>query len=270
VTTTIHPTAVVHSGAKLGQNVQVGAYCVIEENVEIGDGCRLDAFSQVKNYTAMGPGNHVHSYACIGDEPQHLGFKGEETWVRIGEKNDFREFVTVHRGTPQGHKQTVIGSHCLFMAYAHVAHDCIVGDHVIVANAVSMAGHVEIGDHAIVSGMAAVQQFARVGEYAFLGGLSGYSNDVPPYMLAQGTRGKLYGPNLIGLKRKGFSAEAIGSIKKAYRIIFRSGLMREEALAKALAEFPDSPEVARLVEFIKTTTRGITSDAGRTSSGGED
>ncbi len=268
--TTIHSTAVVHPGAKLGQDVQVGPYCVIEENVIIGDGSRLDAFSQVKNFTSMGQGNHVHSYACIGDEPQHLGFKGEETWVRIGEHNDFREFVTVHRGTPQGHQQTSIGSHCLFMAYAHVAHDCIIGDHVIVANAVSMAGHVEIGDHAIVSGMAAVQQFARVGEYAFLGGLSGYSNDVPPYMLAQGTRGKLYGPNLIGLKRKGFSAAAVGSIKKAYRIIFRSGLMREEALQKALAEFPDSPEVARLVEFIKSTTRGITSDAGRASSGGED
>lgn len=268
--TTIHPTAVVHPGAKLGQDVQVGPYCVIEENVVIGDGCRLDAFSQVKNYTSMGAGNHVHSYACIGDEPQHLGFKGEETWVRIGEKNDFREFVTVHRGTPGGHKMTSIGSHCLFMAYAHVAHDCTIGDHVIVANAVSMAGHVEIGDHAIVSGMAAVQQFARIGEYAFLGGLSGYSNDVPPYMLAQGTRAKLYGPNMIGLKRKGFSAAAIGSIKKAYRIIFRSGLMREEALAKAQAELPDSPEVARLVEFIKATTRGITSDSGRSSSGGED
>jgi len=270
VATTIHPTAVVHPGAKLGQDVQVGPYCVIEENVEIGDGCRLDAFSQVKNYTSMGSGNHVHSYACIGDEPQHLGFKGEETWVRIGEKNDFREFVTVHRGTSDGHKLTKIGSHCLFMAYAHVAHDCTIGDHVIVANAVSMAGHVEIGDHAIVSGMAAVQQFARIGEYAFLGGLSGYSNDVPPYMLAQGTRAKLYGPNMIGLKRKGFSAAAIGSIKKAYRIIFRSGLMREEALAKAQAELPDSPEVARLVEFIKATTRGITSDSGRSSSGGED
>ncbi|MBI5518523.1 MAG: acyl-ACP--UDP-N-acetylglucosamine O-acyltransferase [Desulfovibrio sp.] len=267
--TTIHPAAVVHPGAKLGQNVQVGPYCVIEEKVEIGDGCILEAFAQVKDYTSMGPGNHVHSYACLGDAPQHLGFKGEETWVRIGEQNHFREFVTVHRGTPQGHKETKIGSHCLFMAYAHVAHDCTIGDHVTVANAVSMAGHVEIGDYAIVSGMAAIQQFARVGEYAFLGGLSGYSNDVPPYMLAQGTRAKLYGPNMIGLKRRGFSSATIGAIKKAYRIIFRSGLMREEALQKALDDLPGVPEVARLVEFVKATTRGITSDAGR-SSGGED
>jgi UDP-N-acetylglucosamine acyltransferase len=269
VATTIHPAAVVHPGAKLGQNVQVGPYCVIEEKVEIGDGCILEAFAQVKDYTSMGPGNHVHSYACLGDAPQHLGFKGEETWVRIGEQNHFREFVTVHRGTPQGHKETKIGSHCLFMAYAHVAHDCTIGDHVTVANAVSMAGHVEIGDYAIVSGMAAIQQFARVGEYAFLGGLSGYSNDVPPYMLAQGTRAKLYGPNMIGLKRRGFSSATIGAIKKAYRIIFRSGLMREEALQKALDDLPGVPEVARLVEFVKATTRGITSDAGR-SSGGED
>lgn len=267
--TTIHPTAVVHPGAKLGQDVQVGPYCVIEEKVEIGDGCILEAFAQVKDYTCMGPGNHVHSYACLGDSPQHLGFKGEETWVRIGEQNHFREFVTVHRGTPQGHKETKIGSHCLFMAYAHVAHDCTIGDHVTVANAVSMAGHVEIGDYAIVSGMAAIQQFARVGEYAFLGGLSGYSNDVPPYMLAQGTRAKLYGPNMIGLKRKGFSSATIGAIKKAYRIIFRSGLMREEALQKALDDLPGVPEVVRLVEFVKATTRGITSDAGR-ASGGED
>lgn len=268
--TQIHPTAVVHPGAKLGADVQVGPYCVIEEIVEIGDGCILDTFSQVKNYTSMGKGNHVHSYACIGDAPQHLGFKGEETWVRIGEGNDFREYVTVHRGTPQGHNETTVGSHCLFMAYAHVAHDCRVGDHVIVANAVSMAGHVDIGDHAIVSGMAAIQQFARIGEYAFLGGLSGYSNDVPPYMLAQGTRARLYGPNLIGLKRKGFSAPTINALKKAYRTIFRSGLMREEALDKALAEYPDVPEVARLVEFMRTSVRGITADAGRNSSSGED
>ena len=265
--TQIHATAVVHPGAQLGADVIVGPYCVIEEKVEIGDGSILDAFSQVKNYTSMGPGNHVHSYACIGDAPQHLGFKGEETWVRIGSSNHFREYVTVHRGTPQGLGETTIGSFCLFMAYAHVAHDCRIGDHVIVANAVSMAGHVDIGDHAIVSGMAAVQQFARVGEYAFLGGLSGYSNDVPPYMLAQGTRAKLYGPNLIGLKRKGFSSATIGALKKAYRIIFRSGLMREEALAKALDELPGVPEVARLVEFMRDTVRGITSDAGKSTNG---
>lgn len=268
--TQIHPTAVVHPGAKLGSDVQVGAYCVIEDKVEIGDGCILDAFSQVKAYTSMGFGNHIHSYACIGDAPQHLGFKGEETWVRIGESNHFREYVTVHRGTPQGHKETTIGSHCLFMAYAHVAHDCRIGNHVIVANAVSMAGHVDIGDHAIVSGMAAVQQFARIGEFAFLGGLSGYSNDVPPYMLAQGTRARLYGPNLIGLKRKGFSAPTINALKKAYRVIFRSGLMREEALTKALADHPDVPEVARLVEFMRSTVRGITADAGRSSSNNDD
>jgi len=267
VPTEIHATAVVHPGAQLGSDVLVGPYCVIEQKVLIGDGCILDAFSQVKNFTSMGPGNHVHSYACIGDAPQHLGFKGEETWVRIGSDNHFREYVTVHRGTPQGHGETVIGSHCLFMAYAHVAHDCRIGDHVIVANAVSMAGHVDIGDHSIVSGMAAVQQFARIGEYAFLGGLSGYSNDVPPYMLAQGTRAKLYGPNMIGLKRKGFSSATIGAIKKAYRIIFRSGLMREEALQKALAELPDVPEVARLVEFVRGTVRGITSDAGKSTNG---
>ncbi|MBA4356294.1 MAG: acyl-[acyl-carrier-protein]--UDP-N-acetylglucosamine O-acyltransferase [Desulfovibrio sp.] len=265
----IHATAVVHPGAQLGQNVTIGAYCVIEEKVEIGDGCIFDAFSQAKNYTSMGPNNHIHSYACIGDAPQHLGFKGEETWVRIGEGNHFREYVTVHRGTPQGNGETTIGSHCLFMAYAHVAHDCRIGNHVIVANAVSMAGHVDIGDHAIVSGMAAVQQYARIGEYAFLGGLSGYSNDVPPYMLAQGTRARLYGPNLIGLKRKGFSSATIGAIKKAYRIIFRSGLMREEALAKTLEELPGVPEVARLVEFVRSTVRGISSDAGK-SSGGDD
>lgn len=268
--TTIHPTAVVHPGAKLGQDLTVGPYCVIEEKVEIGDGCIFEAFSQVKDYTSMGPGNHVHSYACLGDAPQHLGFKGEETWVRIGEENHFREFVTVHRGTPQGHMETKIGSHCLFMAYAHVAHDCTIGDHVTVANAVSMAGHVEIGDYAIVSGMAAVQQFARIGEYAFLGGLSGYSNDVPPYMLAQGTRAKLYGPNLIGLKRRGFTSATIGSIKKAYRIIFRSGLMREEALKKVEAELPNVPEVARLVEFVRATVRGITADAGKGAAGGDD
>jgi len=270
VATTIHPTAVVHPDARLGQDVQVGPYCVIEEKVVIGDGCILDAFAQVKNFTSLGERNHVHSYACLGDEPQHLGYKGEETWVRVGDRNHFREFATVHRGTMQGHRETTIGSDCLFMAYAHVAHDCRVSDHATIANAVSMAGHVDIGHHAIVSGMVAIQQFARVGEYAFLGGLSGYSNDVPPYMLAQGTRAKLYGPNLIGLKRNGFSSATIGAIKKAYRIIFRSGMMREEALQKALTELPNVPEVARLVDFVRSTVRGITTDAGRSSSGGEE
>ncbi|MBN2141279.1 MAG: acyl-ACP--UDP-N-acetylglucosamine O-acyltransferase [Desulfovibrionaceae bacterium] len=265
--TDIHPTAIIGPKALIGQDVVIGPYCVVEDGVEIGDRSRLEAFSQVKRFTSMGPGNHIHSYACIGDEPQHLAFKGEETRVVIGQANDIREYVTIHRGTAGGPGRTVVGSHCMLMAYVHIAHDCRLGDHVIMANASSLAGHVEIGDHVVVNGMSGVQQYTRVGDYAFLGGMSGFAQDVPPYMLAYGIRAGLYGPNLIGLKRHGFSAQAVQALKKAYKIIFRSGLQRDEALARAAAELPGVAEVERLLEFLRTAQRGVTPDANKNGNG---
>ncbi|MEF2146211.1 MAG: acyl-ACP--UDP-N-acetylglucosamine O-acyltransferase [Desulfovibrionaceae bacterium] len=256
----IHSTAVVHPSAEIGEGVSIGPYSVVDENVTLGAGTKLESFVHVKSYVRIGRENHVHSYVCLGGEPQHLAYRDEETWVEIGDKNTIRECATINRGTAQGHGKTQIGSHCLIMAYAHVAHDCILGDHVIMANAVNLAGHVEIGNHAVVSGMAAVQQFLRIGEYAFLGGSSGYNLDIPPYMLAHGVRGRLMGPNLIGLRRHGFDTDACRALKKAYKVIFRSGLPREKAMEQAQAEFPDSAEVANLLEFMRGTKCGVAPD----------
>lgn len=256
----IHPSAIVSPKAELGEGVVIGPYSVVEEHTVIGDGCTIESFAHIKPYVRMGRDNHIHSYVCLGGEPQHLAYKGEETWVEMGDANTIRECATIHRGTIQGHAKTVIGSHCLLMAYAHVAHDCVLGDNVIMANAVNLAGHVEIGNYATVSGMAAVQQFLRIGEYAFLGGSSGYNLDIPPYMLAHGVRGRLMGPNLIGLRRHGFDSETCRALKKAYKIIFRSGLPREKAIEQALAEFPDVEPVANVVNFIRGSKCGVAPD----------
>lgn len=255
--TEIHPSAIIDPAAELGENVKIGPFCVVEDNTVIGDGCVLDAHVQIKSYTKMGKGNTFHTGAVVGGPPQHLGFKGEPTTVEIGDNNVFREYMTIHRGTVQGHERTVVGSNCLLMAYVHIAHDCIIGNNVIMANNASLAGHVEVGDHVTISGLSGIHQFVRIGEYAFLGAMSGFGQDIPPYMLATGVRGVLHGPNSVGLRRQGFKSKTCLDIKKAYRIIFRSGLTRDESLEMAEKEFPKTPEVARLIEFIRSSERGI-------------
>jgi UDP-N-acetylglucosamine acyltransferase len=265
----IHPTAIIDKSAKVGEGTVIGPYVVVDADVVIGENCRIEPFVHIKRFVSMGSGNHIHSNACIGGEPQHLGFRGEDTLVEIGDNNIIRESVTIHRGTAQGRGKTILGSNCLLMAYAHIAHDCVVGNKVILANSVNLAGHVEVGDCVVVSGMAAVQQWIKIGEYAFLGGASGYNLDIPPYMLAHGVRGKLFGPNLIGLKRHGFTAEACQELKKAYRIIFRSGLGKEDALARVEAELPDIPEVARLVAFIRESKNGVAPASASKNGNGE-
>lgn len=259
----IHQTAVVHPAARLGSDVVVGPYCVVEDKVELGDRTRLEAFVHIKPYTVMGADNVVHSYACLGGEPQHLGFKGEETYVRIGDRNIVREYATINRGTVQGRGETRVGSDCMLMAYIHVAHDCALGDHVIMANGASLAGHVQVGDWVVINGLSGVQQFVRIGEYAFLGGVSAFNQDVPPFMLARGNIASLYGPNFIGLKRRGFSSETCQALKKAYRTIFRAGLPRDEALEKVQTEHAAVPEVLRLVEFIRASKCGVCQGAGK-------
>ena len=259
----IHSTAVVDDKARLGEGVVIGPYAVVEGDTVIGDGCRLDSFSQVKRYTVMGRDNHVHSYACVGDEPQDISYKGEETRVIIGDGNAIREHVTIHRGTVHGDGATRIGSHCMLMAYCHVGHDCVLGDHVIMANAANLGGHVTVGDHAVISGLTAVQQFARIGEYAFIGGMSGCAQDVPPYMLAYGVRAKLFGPNSIGLQRHGFSSATRKAIKAAYKAVFRSETLREQALDQVERDHADVPEVQRFVQFIRQSKRGIIPDTSK-------
>lgn len=264
----IDKTAMVHPGARLGKDVRIGPCCLVEDNVTLGDGTILDAFAQVKSFSRLGANNHVHSYAIIGGTPQHLGFKGEETWVEMGDRNVVREFATVHRGTAQGIGKTAIGSGCMLMAYVHVAHDCVLGDGVIMANASSLAGHVEIGDHAIVSGMSGVHQFVRIGEFAFLGAMGGFGQDVPPYTIATGVRAKLHGLNTIGLRRGGMDRETIMALKRAYQMIFRSEMIREEALAEVKTHLGRFPQVARLVEFIASSSRGVTPAAATNGTNG--
>lgn len=258
--TDIHPSAVVDPSAEIGADVRIGPYVVIGAEAKIGDGSFIESHVVIKAYTEMGVNNHIHPHAVIGGEPQHTAFQGEVTYTRLGDNNQIRECVTIHRGTAQGEGETVIGSNCMLMAYAHIAHDCRVADNVIMANAVNLAGHVEVGRNVIISGMSAVQQFIRIGEYAFLGGASGYKLDVPPFMLAHGVRGMLFGPNLIGLRRNGFDSATCKGLKKAYKIIFRSGLKREEGLAQVESEIQGIAEVDRLVAFIRESKNGVTPD----------
>lgn len=267
--TSIHDNAIIHSTVQIGTNVTISPFVIIDENVVIGDDCIIEPFVHLKKGTRLGARNHIHTSAVIGGEPQHLAYAGEDTLTVIGDGNTIREFVSINRGTVQGHGKTTIGNDCLLMAYAHVAHDCILGDEVIMANAVNLAGHVEIGNSAILSGLAACQQFLRVGEYAFLGGSSGYNLDVPPYMLAHGVRGRLMGPNLIGLRRHGFTSETCKALKRSYKVIFRSGLPREKALEQAMEEFGDIPEVVKVIEFMRASKNGVAPDFNKHGGSGD-
>jgi UDP-N-acetylglucosamine acyltransferase len=257
----IHPTAIVDPGTKLGVEVEIGPYAVIGPNVEIGDRCRIGSHAQIETNVRMGKENRVSPFASIGAPPQDLKYKGEESWVEIGDGNTIREYVTVNRGTAQGGGITRVGSGTLLMAYSHVAHDCIVGSRVVVANAATLAGHVEIGDFAIIGGLTGIHQFVRIGEYAMVGGLSGVPQDIPPYVTAVVSRDQkgtsLFGLNLIGLKRHNFPEASVSALKKAYRILFRSGIPMQEAITKAEAEVEPLPEVIKLLEFIRASKRGV-------------
>ena len=257
MTTVVHPSAFVEPSVELGEGVVVGPCAVIEGPAVIGDACRIDAFASVKAFTRMGARNHVHSYACVGGEPQDLKFQGEESWLIIGNDNQMREFSTMHRGTEGGGGRTVIGDHNLFMAYTHVAHDCHIGNHVVMSNCANLAGHVEIGDYAILGGLSAVHQFTRVGIGAFLGGTSSISQDLPPFMLAVGNRGGVHAPNLVGLRRRHASHEAVAGLKKAYKLIWQSDMPRKEALDALLAEYGAYREIQLFVEFVSSSQRGI-------------
>lgn len=257
----IHPTAVIDPDARLGEGVEVGPYAVIGPMVTIGDGCSISSHVQIASHVRMGKGNRVFSFASIGAPPQDLKFKGEDTWVEIGDGNTIREYVTVNRGTAPGGGVTRVGNNSLLMAYCHLAHDCHVGNRVVMANAATLGGHVDVGDGAIIGGLTGVHQFVRIGEFAMVGALSGVPQDVPPYVtavVARPQRGQsLYGLNVIGLKRNKFTEEAISALKKAYRILFRSGTPMRDALAKVEAEVELIPEVRRLLDFIRSSKRGV-------------
>jgi UDP-N-acetylglucosamine acyltransferase len=257
----IHPTAIIDPGASLGEGVEVGAYAMVGPRVTLGDGCRIGSHAVIESHAKVGKGTRVSSFASIGAPPQDLKFAGEETWVEIGEGCTIREYVTVNRATAAGGGVTRVGNGVLLMAYCHVAHDCHVGDRVIVANAATLGGHVEIGEKAIIGGLVGVHQFVRIGSFAMVGALSGLPLDIPPYVTAvvgRGQKGRgLYGLNLIGLRRSGFPEETIAELKKAYRILFRSGLPMQEALARSEEDTVPLPDVRHLLDFIRSSKRGV-------------
>ena len=255
----IHPTALIESSACLAPDVEVGPYAIIGKQVTIGKGTSIGAHAVIGDWTEIGENNQIFHQTSVGAPPQDLKYRGEETWTRIGDNNMVREFATIHRGTVSGHGETVVGSNNLFMAYSHVAHDCRIGNNVVMANVATLAGHVTIEDHVILGGLVAVHQFATIGAHVMVGGGTLIGLDVPPYMIAtSGKRdAKLRGLNLIGLKRRGFSDEAINNLKKAYKALFMAGLKLPDAIARIRTEMRDSSEVEYLLAFIERSERGI-------------
>jgi UDP-N-acetylglucosamine acyltransferase len=254
----IHETAVVSPDARLAPGVRVGPYSVIGPGVRLGARTIVEAHAVIDGDTELGEGNHVFPFASIGLAPQDLKYAGEATAVRIGDRNVFREGVTVHRGTQGGGGLTRIGSDNLFMAQAHIAHDCQVGSHTVFANAATLAGHVEVRDYATVGAFSAVHQFCRVGPHAFIGGFTVATQDVLPYSKTVGGRPAcLYGANVLGLKRRGFRAEAVAAIRATFRIILLEGLTASEAVRRIEGEWGHIAEVRVLVDFIRTARRGV-------------
>lgn len=251
----IHPTAIIDAGAKIASDVEIGPYVIIGKNVDIKKGTKIDSHAVVE-CADIGEDCHIFSHAAIGTAPQDLKYKGEATKLVLGSRCSVREYATLNRGTA-AHEKTVIGADCLIMAYCHIAHDCIVGNNVIMANAATLGGHVEVGSFAVLSSMIAIHQFTRVGKLAMVGGGSMVSLDILPYAQAQGDRARLAGLNLVGMKRRSLPASSIEEIKSAYRTLFLSGIVMEEALDQLEASNPCA-EVREIIEFIHSSKRGIT------------
>ncbi|MEW6264686.1 MAG: acyl-ACP--UDP-N-acetylglucosamine O-acyltransferase [Thermodesulfobacteriota bacterium] len=254
----IHPTAVVDAGAELAEGVQIGPYVVIKSDVVIGEDTEIMSHVFVDRYTTIGPNCRLFPFASVGAEPQDLKFKGEKTELIIGRNVTIREGATLHRGTGHGGGRTTVGDDCLIMNYVHVAHDCHVGHNVILSNNATMAGHVTIQDHVTLSGLVGIHQFTRIGTHAYIGGFSRITKDVPPYILGEGSvEFKLHGPNVIGLKRKGFTEETVNALKDVFHIVFRNHRPLQEVLDEASAAFPESPEVKLLIDFMRSSERGV-------------
>lgn len=256
----IHPTAIIDLTAHLATDVEVGPYAIIGKHVTIGKGTTVGAHAIVGDWTEIGENNQIFPQSSVGGPPQDLKYRGEECWTRIGDNNMIREFATIHRGTVTGHAETIIGNNNMFMAYSHVAHDCRIGNGVVMANVATLAGHVTIEDNVILGGLVAVHQFTSIGINAMIGGGTMVSLDILPYTIATAARSrdtKLRGLNLIGLKRRGFSEDAIKNIKKAYKTLFMADLKLPEAIARIKSEITDCPEVDYLLAFIENSKRGI-------------
>ena len=254
----IHPAALIEPGVKLGRNVTVGPFSVIESGASVGEGCQISSHCLVTSHARLGAKVKIFKGAVVGTDPQDLKFGGEASELFIGARTTIREFCTVNRGTAHGHMKTVIGADCLLMAYSHVAHDCAIGDHVIIANGVNMAGHVTIEEWASISALVAIHQFVRIGRHSYIGGMSRISQDVPPYVLVNGIPPEYFGPNSVGLRRRGFTSRQVSWIKKAYHYIYQADLNLTQAVEAVQSELEQTEEIENILQFISQSERGLT------------
>jgi UDP-N-acetylglucosamine acyltransferase len=255
----IHQTAIVDANARIADDVEIGPYSIVGADVEIDSGTVIGPHAVIMGPCKIGCDNRIYQFASIGEAPQDKKYQGEPTWLLIGERNVIREYVTLNRGTDDGNGKTVIGSDNLFMAYSHVAHDCVVGDHTVFANAASLSGHVEIGDYAILGGFTSVHQFIQIGSKSFCGLGSVVTQDVPPFSTAAGNRARVIGINKEGLKRRGFSADLIRALHKSFRELLKSKGSKQDAFANLQPLCDKYPEVEEFVNFVKNSKRGIAS-----------
>lgn len=253
----IHPTAVIDPGADLHAQVEVGPFAVIGPEVRIGRGCRIGSHATIKGPTRIGEDNLIFQFAVVGEVPQDKKFAGERSELLIGDRNTIREFATVHRGTAQDRGITRIGNDNLLMAYSHVAHDCQIGNHVILANAASLGGHIQIDDWAILGGFTIVHQFCHLGAHCFTSMGAVVSKDIPPFVTVSGHPARARGVNVEGLRRRHFDAERIRQIRQAYRLLYRSGLLIDQAIARLRELGASSPDVLSMAEFVATRARGL-------------
>jgi UDP-N-acetylglucosamine acyltransferase len=254
----IHPSAVVAAGVCVPESCTIGPFCLVGEGVEMGEHCELVSHVVLGGPTKLGSHNRIHPFAVVGVGPQDLSYKGEPTRLEIGDHNEIREYVTIHRGTVKGGGLTKIGSQCLLMAYAHIAHDCVLGDRVIMANAATLAGHVTVEDWAVVGALCPVHQFVRVGAHSYIGGGTTITQDVMPFAKTSAVRDvHAYGSNSVGLERRGFSKERVRAIRSAFRVLLAAKLNTTQALERIEREVEQTEDVKLLVEFIRTSERGI-------------
>lgn len=252
----IDSTARIHPTANIADGVLIGPWVYVGEHVSIGEGTRIDAHSTILRHTVMGKDNHIHSHAVIGGDPQDLSYRGEETWLKMGDGNVVREFVTLNRGSAKS-GTTRIGNKNCFLSYSHVAHDAQIGNEVLFTNNSCIAGHVVVDDFAIIGAYAAVHQFTHIGAYSFLVHATQVANDIPPYMMVKGTPGVPIALNVVGLRRRGFSADAISGLKKAYRLMYRQSLSLKEIEAGLAALVKETPQVQSIIDLMKNSKRGI-------------
>ena len=252
----IHSSAVLHPKAQIGADCEIGPYCVVGEHVVLGDRCKLHSHVVVDGLTVLGHDNEIFPFACIGLQTQDLKWKGGVTRTQIGNDNTFREYVTIHSATGEG-ETTVVGSNNHILAYCHLAHNVHVGNGIIMSNVGTLAGHVTVEDNAVIGGLSAVHQFCRIGKMSIIGGCSKVVQDVPPFMLADGNPAETRTVNKVGMERNGVGDEVQAAMRLAYKILFREGLTISNALARIEQELPDSPEILHLIQFVRTSQRGI-------------